>query len=182
MFQRFTDAARRVVVSAQEQARELRHDYIGTEHLLLGLYARRADDQALIAALPPLTVAMARERVATVAPAGEQSPANHIPFNQQAKKVLELSLRAAMASGHSTIEPGHLLLALLDVPDSAGLRVLVELGLDPERLRDTVTGTLGIAQPVPDRVTALEEQVRLLTEQVADLRRRLDAPDQHHDG
>jgi ATP-dependent Clp protease ATP-binding subunit ClpC len=186
MFERFSDAARQVVVSSQEEAGELLHNYIGTEHLLLGLCRVRAVDPVLAATLPAVTMRQARDHVIKLVPRGDQEASGHVPFMPDVKKALELSLREAMHSGHRHIEAGHLLLALLDEPESVGVRVLVGMGFEPDRLRTAVTEALsstpaprpGGGAPNDARVAFLEEQVRRLTEQVDELRRRLDFPDE----
>ncbi len=106
MFERFTDRARRVVVQAQEESRLLNHNYIGTEHLLLGLL--REDGGVAAEALASLEVGLdaAREQVAEIVGRGQEAPSGHIPFTPRAKKVLELSLREALQLGHPYIGPG----------------------------------------------------------------------------
>ncbi|HEX4722707.1 MAG TPA: Clp protease N-terminal domain-containing protein [Pseudonocardiaceae bacterium] len=180
MFQRFTDSARRVVVSAQEEARGLLHHHIGPEHLLLGICHARAGDPALTAALPDQTVAAAREHVAKYVPRGDQPPSGHMPFDPPAKRVLEQSLHESVSLGHASITPGHLLLAITRDPDSPAVRALEDMGVDPDRLREAMTNTVGTVaeQSRPDRIATLEERVRRLTEQVEELRRRLDEQDQ----
>jgi ATP-dependent Clp protease ATP-binding subunit ClpC len=178
MFERFTDSARRVVVLSQEEARGLLHDYIGTEHILLGLcHARTAQyDQVLVDVLPAISMTAAREQVTKIKPMGMGTPPGHIPFTPRAKRVLEQSLRMATRAGHSSIGAGHLLLAVLDDPESVAAQVLAGLGIDTEPLAAAVTAAMrGTPQPrPPDRLDALEEQVRRLAEQVEELRRRLD--------
>jgi len=183
MFERFTDAARRVVVSSQEEARELLHDYIGTEHLLLGMWHARAGDPVLAAVLPALALNSVREHVTKLAPRGFSTPAPHIPFRPEAKAVMEQALRECMDSGQYNIHASHLLLGMLKDPDSPGVRVLVDLGIDPDQLWETVTAAWRGEQPPPaDRIAVLEEQVRQLTRQVDELRRRLDPPQQRNEG
>lgn len=182
MFQRFTDSARRVVVSAQEEARGLLHHHIGPEHLLLGICQVRPSDSVLTEALPDQTMDAAREHVTNVVPRGTHPPSGHLPFDAPAKRVLELSLHESVSLGHDSITPGHLLLAILKDPDSPAARALTGMGLDPDRLRETMIATVGAEQSRPDRVTALEERVRRLTAQVDELRRRLDARDERHEG
>lgn len=180
MFQRFTDISRRVVVTAQEEARALAHTDIGAEHMVLALFGVRPVDPVLVAALPEVRLETARDHLVWLLPVGGQAPAGHMPFTPAAKRTLELGLRAAMRTGHSNVEPGHLLLALLDDPGAA--RLLTELGIDTDQLRDTVTTELETARTNPgqtpdDRLVALEQQVRRLTEQVEELRRHLGRPD-----
>ena len=137
-FQRFTDRARRAVYLATEEARLLRHSYVGTEHLLLGLVF---EDEGLAAeALQSLGLSLAevRHQVIDITGHGEHTPPRHIPFTPRAKKVLELSLREAMSLGHNYIGTEHLLLALLREQHGIGARVLAGLGADHDRVRERV--------------------------------------------
>jgi len=138
MFERFTDRARRVVVLAHEEARLLRHHYIGTEHILLGLIN---EGQGLAAqALESLGVSLhaARAEVRETVGEGKKAPAGHIPFTPQAKKVLELSLREALHLGHNYIGTEHILLGLLREGDGVAVQVLVRLGVDLNDVRRSV--------------------------------------------
>ncbi|HMK13292.1 MAG TPA: Clp protease N-terminal domain-containing protein, partial [Acidimicrobiales bacterium] len=130
MFERFTDRARRVVVLAQEEARLLRHDWIGTEHILLGLL--REGDGFGAQALTSLGVThdAARARVVAMIAPGETEPSGHIPFTPRSKKVLELALREALRLGHSHIGTEHILLGLARERDGVGAQVLVQMGAD----------------------------------------------------
>ncbi|XVV15336.1 ATP-dependent Clp protease ATP-binding subunit [Actinoplanes sp. CA-131856] len=128
MFERFTDRARRVVVLAQEEARALDHDYIGTEHLLLGIV--HEDSTAL-----GFSVESARRQVEEIIGRGGAAPGGHIPFTPGAKKVLELSLREALQLGHDHIGPEHLLLGLLREGEGVAMQVLVRLGADVQQVR-----------------------------------------------
>ena len=139
MFERFTDRARRVVVLAQEEARMLNHDYIGTEHILLGLV--REDGGVAGRALESLgiTEEAARQQVGEVTGRGQQDPPRgHIPFTPRAKKILQLSMREAIALGHAYIGTEHILLGLVREDDGAAVRVLNGLGADPARVRQQV--------------------------------------------
>jgi ATP-dependent Clp protease ATP-binding subunit ClpC len=137
MFERFTDRARRVVVQAQEESRRLNHNYIGTEHLLLGVLR---EDEGVAAALAALEVGLdpARELVAEIVGRGRQAPSGHIPFTPRAKKVLELSLREALRLGHPYIGPEHILLGLLTEGQGVAVEVLRVLGAPPEQVRARV--------------------------------------------
>ena len=142
MFERFTDRARRVLVLAQEEARLLEHNFIGTEHLLLGLVAE--DEGVAAHALRSLGVSldMVRERVAeAIGPAGSSTTGSP-PFMPRAKKVLELSLREAMQLGHDYIGTEHMLLGLVREGEGVGAQILVGLGLDLFRVRQRVMGLL----------------------------------------
>jgi ATP-dependent Clp protease ATP-binding subunit ClpC len=142
MFERFTDRARRVVVLAQGEARLLDHNYIGTEHLLLGLL----EEQEGVAASALVTLGVELERVRTEVETmigrGHERPAGHIPFTPRAKKVLELSLREALALGHNYIGTEHILLGLLREGEGVAAQVLTALGVDLDRVRQTVTQLL----------------------------------------
>ena len=143
MFERFTDHARRVVVLAQEEARALRHGYIGTEHILLGLI--HEDTGVAGAALNALGVNLpgAREQVAAIVSRGQDDPSGHIPFTPRAKKVLELSLREAMNLGHNYIGPEHILLGLIREGEGVANHVLQNLGVGGDQARETVLSLIG---------------------------------------
>jgi ATP-dependent Clp protease ATP-binding subunit ClpC len=138
MFERFTDRARRVVVLAQEEARMLNHNYIGTEHLLLGLI--HEGDGVAAKALESLNISLGavREQVQEIIGKGQQAPSGHIPFTPRAKKVLELSLREALQLGHNYIGTEHILLGLIREGEGVATQVLVKLGADLGRVRQTV--------------------------------------------
>jgi ATP-dependent Clp protease ATP-binding subunit ClpC len=138
VFERFTDRARRVVVLAQEEARRLDHNFIGTEHLLLGLLDER--DGVAAQALLEIGVSLgdARTKVAEVVGRGAGTPSGHVPFTPRAKKVLELSLREALELGHNYIGTEHILLGMLREGDGVGAEVLGQLGADLARVRHTV--------------------------------------------
>ena len=138
MFQRFTDRARQVVVLAQVEARRLDHNWIGTEHLLLGLI----DEGGGVAAkaLESLGIGLdaVRQQVEEIIGRGQQPPSGHIPFTPRAKKVLELSLRESMQLGHDYIGTEHILLGLIREGDGVAAQVLVRLGADLNRVRQQV--------------------------------------------
>ena len=139
MFERFTDKARRVVVLAQEEARMLNHDYIGTEHLLLGLLQEGKGVGAKALEALGITHEAVRQQVEEVIGRGKQAPrASHIPFTPQAKKALELSLREALQIGHNYIGTEHILLGLIREADGPAAQVLVGLGADLDRVRQQV--------------------------------------------
>ncbi|TWH65106.1 ATP-dependent Clp protease ATP-binding subunit [Micromonospora olivasterospora] len=138
MFERFTDRARRVVVLAQEEARMLNHNYIGTEHILLGLIH---EGEGLAAkALESLGISLegVRQQVEEIIGQGQQAPSGHIPFTPRAKKVLELSLREALQLGHNYIGTEHILLGLIREGEGVAAQVLVKLGADLNRVRQQV--------------------------------------------
>src|SRR5262245_30039124 len=138
MFERFTDRARRVVVLAQEEARMLNHNYIGTEHILLGLI--HEGEGVAAKALESLGISLegVRQQVEEIIGQGQQAPSGHIPFTPRAKKVLELSLREALQLGHNYIGTEHILLGLIREGEGVAAAVLVKLGADLNRVRQQV--------------------------------------------
>jgi ATP-dependent Clp protease ATP-binding subunit ClpC len=138
MFERFTDRARRVVVLAQEEARMLNHNYIGTEHILLGLI--HEGEGVAAKALESLGISLegVREQVEEIIGQGQTAPAGHIPFTPRAKKVLELSLREALQLGHNYIGTEHILLGLIREGEGVAAQVLQKLGADLNRVRQQV--------------------------------------------
>lgn len=180
MFEKFTQSARRVIVLAQEAARDLGHAHIGTEHLLLGALTVRQETGPL-----DIDLAEARNVTSQLVPSTSMPSAGHTPFTTRAKQALERSLREAIRSRHRFITPGHVLLAAIADPDGVAFRVLTTMGVDIERFRTQVAEPQGTedepslrgpgryADPLP-RLAHLERQVALLTAQVAELRGRLD--------
>src|ERR687885_450931 len=138
MFERFTDRARRAVVLAQEEARRLNHNYIGTEHILLGLI--HEGEGVAAKALESLGISLegVRQQVEEIIGQGQQAPSGHIPFTPRAKKVLELSLREALQLGHNYIGTEHILLGLIREGEGVAAQVLVKLGADLNRVRQQV--------------------------------------------
>lgn len=142
MFERFTDRARRVVVLAQEEAKTLRHNYIGTEHILLGLI--REGEGVAAQALIGLGIspeAVEAEVKNAIGP-GTETVTGHVPFTPRAKKVLELSLREALQLGHNYIGTEHILLGLVREGDGVAAQILVKLGADLGRVRQQVINLL----------------------------------------
>jgi ATP-dependent Clp protease ATP-binding subunit ClpC len=138
MFERFTDRARRVVVLAQEEARMLNHNYIGTEHILLGLIHEGEGVAAKALEFLGVSLNGVREQVQEIIGQGQQAPSGHIPFTPRAKKVLELSLREALQLGHNYIGTEHILLGLIREGEGVATQVLVKLGADLNRVRQQV--------------------------------------------
>jgi len=138
MFERFTDRARRVVVLAQEEARMLNHNYIGTEHILLGLV--REGEGVAAKALEAMDISLngVREQVQEIIGEGSHAPSGHIPFTPRAKKVLELSLREALQLGHNYIGTEHILLGLIREGEGVAAQVLGKLGADLGGVRQQV--------------------------------------------
>ncbi|MDR1450044.1 MAG: ATP-dependent Clp protease ATP-binding subunit [Propionibacteriaceae bacterium] len=138
MFERFTDRARRVVILAQDEARMLNHNYIGTEHILLGLIHEGEGIAAKALEQVGLSLESVRRQLEEMIGHGEQSPTGHIPFTPRAKRVLELSLREALQLNHSYIGTEHILLGLIREGEGVAVQVLIKLGADLNQVRDTV--------------------------------------------
>jgi ATP-dependent Clp protease ATP-binding subunit ClpC len=138
MFERFTDRARRVVVLAQDEARMLNHNYIGTEHILLGLIHEGEGVAAKALESLGISLEAVRQQVEEIIGQGQQAPSGHIPFTPRAKKVLELSLREALQLGHDYIGTEHILLGLIREGEGVAAQVLVRLGADLNRVRQQV--------------------------------------------
>jgi len=176
MFERFTDRARRVVVLAQEEARMLNHNYIGTEHILLGLI--HEGEGVAAKALESLGISLegVRAQVEEIIGQGQQAPSGHIPFTPRAKKVLELSLREALQLGHNYIGTEHILLGLIREGEGVAAQVLVKLGADLNRVRQQVIQLLsgyqgkeavqtgGPAEGTPSTSLVLDQFGRNLTQ------------------
>jgi ATP-dependent Clp protease ATP-binding subunit ClpA len=139
MFERFTDKARRVVILAQEDARLLSHNYIGAEHILLGLIQEGTGLAAQALESMGITHEAARQQVEEIVGRGQRQPTGHIPFTPQAKKALQLSLREAIHLGDNYIGTEHILLGLLREGDGPAIQVLEHLGVDPSQARRQVT-------------------------------------------
>ena len=138
MFERFTDRARRVVVLAQEEARMLNHNYIGTEHILLGLIHEGEGVAAKALESLGISLEAVRQQVEEIIGQGQQAPSGHIPFTPRAKKVLELSLREALQLNHNYIGTEHILLGLVREGEGVAAQVLIKLGGSLSRVRDKV--------------------------------------------
>ncbi len=155
MFERFTEPARRVLVLAQEEARLLGHSFIGTEHLLLGILRENAGVATEALAIFDIQLSAAREMVQETIGLSVTSASGSPPFTPRAKKVLELSLRAALQLGANDIGPEHLLLGLVDEGAGVAAQVLTNLGASPDAVRRRVVELLGEAQGggLGDRLT-----------------------------
>jgi len=191
MFERFTERARRVVVLAQEESRLLGHNYIGTEHLLLGLLAEQEGVAARALESLDITLDAAREQVREIIGPGQQEVRGHIPFTPRAKKILELSLREALKLGSEVISTEHLLLGLVDEGAGVGAQILERLGAPAPAVREAVI-ILAEAEPevAPPRseagVRSFPQGVRLPVEALTEFRqliasidRRLAAIERH---
>src|SRR5256886_2044150 len=151
LFERFTDRARRVVVLAQEEARLLNHNYIGTEHILLGLIHEGEGVAAKALESLGISLEAVRSQVEEIIGQGQAAPTGHIPFTPRAKKVLELSLREALQLGHNYIGTEHILLGLIREGEGVAAQVLQKLGADLNRVRQQViqllSGYTGKGEP-----------------------------------
>jgi ATP-dependent Clp protease ATP-binding subunit ClpC len=176
MFERFTDRARRVVVLAQEEARMLNHNYIGTEHILLGLIHEGEGVAAKAMEGMGISLEAVRAQVEEIIGQGQQAPSGHIPFTPRAKKVLELSLREALQLGHNYIGTEHILLGLIREGEGVAAQVLVKLGADLNSVRQQVIQLLsgyqgkeavasnGPAEGTPSTSLVLDQFGRNLTQ------------------
>ena len=150
VFERFTDRARRAVVRAQEEARTLNHDFIGTEHILLGLVGEGHGVAAKALESLGISLETVRQRVEDAVPPGQYSRPGHIPFTPRAKKVLELSLSEAKLLGHRYVGTEHLLLGLLREGEGVAAQVLGALGADLDGIRERVIQLLAEYQAGKD--------------------------------
>ncbi len=162
MFERFTDRARRVVVLAQEESQRLSHNYIGSEHLLLGLLAEQEGVAARALESLNVTLTAAREQVEEIIGPGQQTPRGHIPFTPRAKKILELALREALTMGSEVIDTQHLLLGLIDEGDGVGAQILQRLGATAQAVREAVARLIS-ADPEAAEVTGPESGPRAVS-------------------
>ncbi|HEY2655388.1 MAG TPA: Clp protease N-terminal domain-containing protein, partial [Solirubrobacteraceae bacterium] len=138
MFERFTERARQVVVLAQEEARTLKHNYIGTEHILLGLLREEEGLAARVLESLEITVERVRAQVVRIVGSGEEVTSGQIPFTPRAKKVLELALREALSLGHNYIGTEHILLGLVRENEGVAARILLDFDADSEKIRNEV--------------------------------------------
>ena len=156
MFERFTERARQVVVLAQEEARGLKHNYIGTEHLLLGLLREQQGIPAHVLEALGVTVERVRRQLLQIVGAGEEITTGQIPFTSRAKKVLELALREALGLGHDYIGTEHLLLGLVRENEGVGARILLDCNASAETVRRAVITRLAGGGPVEDPTTRVQ--------------------------
>ena len=138
MFERFTERARQVVVLAQDEARALKHNYIGTEHILLGLLREEEGLAARVLDSLDITVEDVRANVARIVGQGEEVTTGQIPFTPRAKKVLELALREALSLGHNYIGTEHILLGLVRENEGVAARILADFDADSEKIRNEI--------------------------------------------
>jgi prophage maintenance system killer protein len=180
LFQRFTDRARRAVHLAQEEARLLRHNYVGTEHLLLGLLYEGEGVAAQALGSLGISLQAVRGQVEQLIGRGPTTPTGHIPFTPRAKKVLELSLREALALGHNYIGTEHLLLGLVREGEGVAAQVLARFDADHARLRELVLGLVAddCQEPgAPTRLVRVSVPAELVeaAERLAEVRRLKEA-------
>jgi Clp amino terminal domain, pathogenicity island component len=162
MFERFTDRARRVIVLAQEEARMLNHNYIGTEHILLGLLHEGEGIAAKALESLGISLDAVRQQVEEIIGQGQQALSGHIPFTPRAKKVLELTRREAEQLGHTYIGTEHILLGLIREGNGVAAQVLVMLGADLNRVRQTVIQLLhGHPAKEPASTRSAAQELRL---------------------
>jgi ATP-dependent Clp protease ATP-binding subunit ClpC len=174
MFERFTERARQVVVLAQDEARLLRHNFIGTEHLLLGLLREEEGLGARVLESLGITVDAVRAEVAQrVGAGGDQPSSGQIPFTPHAKEALELALREALSLKHNYIGTEHVLLGLAVGTGGVGVEILQRFDADPERVREAVLRAMGGAAPPP---TAVATSSRVSTMPSAPRRRVYQRP------
>ncbi|NNH75353.1 hypothetical protein HLB23_36820 [Nocardia uniformis] len=185
MFERFSDSARRVVVLSQEEARLLGHNYIGTEHLLLGLMAEGDGVAAQVLTGLGIDLPALRDSVEKIIGQGEKTePSGNIPFTPRAKKVMELSLREALQLRHSYIGPEHMLLAVVREGEGVAAQILTAFDAETDRIRSAVMAQLASSATVRREAAAAAPEVELrqrvteLERRVTDLERRLGESEQ----
>ena len=156
MFERFTERAREVVVLAQDEARGLKHNYIGTEHLLLGLLREEEGLAARVLESMGVTLEGVRNQVRRIVGDGDEVTTGQIPFTPRAKKVLELALREAMSLGHNYIGTEHVLLGIVRENEGVAARILLDFDADADKIRNGVIAALGgkgaHPRPVPQPI------------------------------
>jgi ATP-dependent Clp protease ATP-binding subunit ClpA len=138
VFERFTERARQVVIFAQDEARSLRHNYIGTEHLLLGLLREKEGLAARVLGSLEITLEGVRSQVARIVGEGDDVTTGQIPFTPRGKKVLELGFREAESLGHNHIGTEHVLLGIVRENNGVAARILLDFGADAKKVRDEV--------------------------------------------
>ena len=166
MLERFTNRARRVIVLAQEEARMLKHNYLGTEHILLGLI--HDGEGAAAKALHSMGISLeaVRHQVKEIIGQGQQAPGPHIPFTPRAKKVLELSSREAKRLGHEHIGTGHLLLGLIREREGVAAQALIQLGVDLPTVRQQVIQQLSAYTGDEEGTSAAEREEELVDDEL----------------
>jgi ATP-dependent Clp protease ATP-binding subunit ClpC len=161
VFERFTERARQVVVLAQDEARLLKHNYIGTEHLLLGLLREEEGLAARVLERFEITVEEARAQVARIVGEGDEVTTGQMPLAPRAKKVLELALREALSLGHNHVETEHILLGLVRENEGTAARILLDFDADAEKIRNEIIRMLsGHGRRPPSSAPALPSVAR----------------------
>jgi ATP-dependent Clp protease ATP-binding subunit ClpA len=150
MFERLTDLARRVLVLAQEEARLLGHDFIGTEHLLLGMVKEPHGIAAQVLMERGITTGRARIQIEQIVGKSTGQPTGSPPFTTRAKRILELSMRAALHNKHDAIGPEHILLGLVEEGEGVGAQVIRSLGVELDDVREAVLRAISGDDPWPD--------------------------------
>jgi ATP-dependent Clp protease ATP-binding subunit ClpC len=158
LFERFTERARQVVVLAQEEANGFKHDYIGTEHILLGLLREREGIAAGILGSFDITVERVRGEVVRMVGVGQAATAGQIPFTERAKKTLELALQQAIGLGQTYLGTEHILLGLVSLNEGPATQILGDLDVSPDKIRSEVVRTVSGTSAAPR--SAAEEQPR----------------------
>jgi ATP-dependent Clp protease ATP-binding subunit ClpA len=153
VFERFTERARQVVVLAQEEARALKHNYIGTEHILLGLLREEEGVAAQVLRSFDVTAEGVRAQIVQIVGEGDEAPTGQIPFTPRAKKVLELALREALSLGHNYIGTEHILLGVTRENEGVAARILLEFDVGPQPVREKIIETLGIDVAALERLS-----------------------------
>lgn len=185
MFERFSDRARRVVVSAQEEARTLGHGHIGTEHLLLGLVADEETTASRVLVTMGISAQAVRQAVNEHVSDGVAAGDANVPFTPQAKKALELSLREALQLQHDYIGTGHILLGLIRADQGTAAQVLAELGVGLDAVRRHVrhgdetpaVGPEGISRPLRARtLSEIVDMLGAIESRLSAIEERLDGP------
>ena len=173
MFERFTERARQVVVLAQDTARERKHNYIGTEHILVGLLREEEGLAARVLDSLDITAEYVEQRIAEIVGEGQEVVSGQIPFTPRAKKVLELALREALSLGHNYIGTEHILLGLVRENDGVASRILLDADADADTIRNEIIrmlsgpgkGRTPVAQPAK-----LAEDTKKLAAHLGDLK------------
>jgi ATP-dependent Clp protease ATP-binding subunit ClpC len=175
VFERFTERARQVVVLAQDEARALKHNYIGTEHLLLGLLREEEGIAARVLESLSIDLESVRAQVRRVIGEGEDVQGAQIPFSPRATKALELALREALSLGHKYIGTEHILLGLVRVNEGVAARILLDFDADVEKIRNEIIRTLsGLPRREPPRPGS-RTRLDAIEERLAEIERRLEA-------
>jgi ATP-dependent Clp protease ATP-binding subunit ClpC len=159
VFERFTEGARQVVVLAQDEARLLRHNYIGTEHILLGLLREESGVAARVLESLDITLEEVRAQVARIVGLGDEVATGHVPLTPRTKKVLELALREALSLSHNYIGPEHILLALAREGDGVAARILLDFDASPRKVAREVFGMLGEVSSRDDLLEGYADEI-----------------------